>query len=131
MLGLCVRFCAATPVIEYEALLADGVGEPPDPWIQMRAGGVGELPEAWIQAWLRRPDRDSDFLFNATQIRVTPAEVEAVSNGMESQLGVMPARASKARRCAKTIPRRQTGSEVAPIQADGFHAADNTEIATC
>ena len=140
------RVCAGTPMLKHVALVADGVGEPPDPWIQtrvgeppaawiqMRAGGVGELPETWIQAWLRWPNRDSDFLLNYSQIRVTPNEVEAVSNGIESQLSVMTARANKARRCAKTMAlslKNGSVSEVAPIQADGFHAADNTEIATC
>ena len=123
------RACAATPLPDHAALVADGVAEPPDAWIQMRSDGV--VPVAWIQAWLRRPSQDSDFLSNATQMRVTPGQVEAESNGMDLQLSVMADRANKARRCAKTIPEKPSSSEIAPIQADGFHAADDTEIAVC
>ena len=107
--------CARTPTPHRATLAPDGVGEP---------------PEAWIQAWLRRPGRDSDFLSNATQIRVTPAQVEAQSNDMESQLSIMTTRANELKRCDPTSLLR-TGSEIAPIQADGFHAADDTEIAIC
>ena len=119
----------ATPAPDNAALIADGVAEPPDAWIQMRSDGV--VPVAWIQAWLRRPSQDSDFLSNATQMRVTQGQVEAESVGMRPQLSIMAARAKKARQCAKTIPERPSSSEIAPIQPDGFHAADDTEIAVC
>ena len=77
----------ATPAPDNAALIADGVAEPPDAWIQMRSDGV--VPVAWIQAWLRRPSQDSDFLSNATQMRVTQGQVEAESVGMRPQLSIM------------------------------------------
>ena len=103
----------ATPVPDTAALIADGVAEPPDAWIQMRSDGV--VPVAWIQAWLRRPSQDSDFLSNATQMRVTPGQVEAESVDMGPQLSIMAGRANKARECLPM--RRAAAARVALLLA--------------
>lgn len=92
----------------------------------LTAYGEGELaPIIFQRAYL-----NGSALSNATQIRVTRDQVIAQSIATEAQLGAMSSRAERLQLC-DTASLLRLGPQVAQIEPDGFHAADDTEIAVC